>query len=359
MDDCVRRAVTATDRGYAPNYYCGICQIQLPTCSACTNHMKTHSRSRSAPPAMSHASIGTVTLLPLTSQASELVKQGTQDYNTQVTVIRDAVRPKSHTLRLESQPSAPQNKHVCYICQTRCRDSATLKEHSREHAGKAPYACVTCGSMFALYTQLVKHELTHGLPRTYNCDSCTAIFLHKSALVDHHRRHSGSKPHQCVERRPARTWEGSLIQKLQHGSGTKGTIRPEQGARLGSEDMLVARWKLKKDNVTCVLCLKPIPQSCVALRPWDVPARERQNVCSACQLHFPKVPNAAWRRMRMLTPEKRKFQCLYCNATFSSLYHVGAHETEHTVFGHFHVMSAKFHPGKMAAATMSLPITVN
>ena len=96
----------------------------------------------------------------------------------------------------------PKNnrKHVCNVCQKRCRVIFRLKAHERIHNGERPFPCPLCSKAFIQKSTLTRHmALVHGVGgRLYQCCQCDYSTKQKGHLLRHQRIHSGLKPFKCA-----------------------------------------------------------------------------------------------------------------------------------------------------------------
>ncbi|KAL8603380.1 hypothetical protein ACOMHN_004231 [Nucella lapillus] len=249
-----------------------------------------------------------------------------------------AKKPSSHG---EEEEEKEEEGRSCFFCQAEFPDLMSLSRHTRTHGGSAPYSCTRCGRMFALYSSLMTHERSHVPDRSpaCRCHRCGATFLHESSLRAHQRRHVDThdgpetKTYQCVTCHEWVSNEGSLrIHMQRHEPADTARTCSSCGSSFSSDVILRAHVKLHEaEFVTrCVICIRPFRRSRVLLRHSDVHADERQNVCDTCEKRFPKVAEGSWRRMQLLMPGDRQFQCLYCGQRFGRLYQLAAHESGHT-----------------------------
>ncbi|KAL8617507.1 hypothetical protein ACOMHN_064792 [Nucella lapillus] len=377
---------------------CGICRHKFTSTSTCCDHMKVHSRTRSANSSSTHPKTSSEVMSaspvphfsppgsPLPKRPQTALASAFRKYPTSLKPLKRSMSepPSAEKGKLISpslghgdvlawQPDplpAPEKGFVCYYCQREFPEALSLTRHSRTHGSAKPYSCSYCGKMFSLYSSLVIHEKSHEseLPPTFRCRTCGTVFLHEATLKAHERRHKKpggrerpeARPYQCTT---CHEWVSTEVLLKIHMQRHEGFQTPRVctlcGTTFSCETFLRAHNKLHEGEATmrCVICMRHFRRSLVLLRHSDVQAEERQNVCDSCEKRFPKVADGSWRRMKLLGKGERQFQCLYCGADFSRLHQLAAHEACHREMP-LHPLTTASAAGKPPSQLLYLPSVV-
>ncbi|XP_070188688.1 zinc finger protein 813-like [Littorina saxatilis] len=331
------------------------CSPKPPNCVIMQTHSPRHfppSPGRSPLPQRSQTVQETLThgagVSPRTGEGGELLQRSMSEPFSNMRKDKQLLKPVLRKVgevpaKQALPPEKPGKVYTCFYCQGEFSDALSLTRHSRTHGGSKPYSCTQCGRTFALYSALMNHERSHapGRPHAFKCNSCTTTFLHEASLKAHQRRHNdarngrgpGTKPYQCGTCSEWLSNEGSLKIHMQRHEGFDiPRVCSLCGTSFSCDAFLRSHSKIHdcEPSMRCVICIRHFRRSRVVLRHSDVHADDRRNVCDSCERRFPKVEDGSWRRMQLLLPEEKVFQCMYCGVGFSRLHQLATHETGHT-----------------------------